>query len=149
MKARNMGIKMSRLGFVELYKALEKVVADNGSPSVSLFAARDFIDRNSDKYAKVGNIIDETVQFPVLSAVEFKPNEHGYRSDNNIYIVIRVKKLPNGKREYWLWRANRSLPRQGAKIQPDRKVSSSALRMSSSQVVNATYFANHKLPKQN
>lgn len=149
MKARDMGVKMSRVGFIELYKAMEKVVASNGGHDVSLFAARDFVERNAEKYAKVGSIVDETVQFPVLSAVEFRENEQGFRTDNNIYIVIRAKKLPNGKREYWLWRANRSLPRQGAKIQPDRKVSASALKLTSNQAVGANYFANHKLPKAN
>lgn len=151
MKPRGMKIEMSRVGFIELYRYMERLKActsGNGAtpgfpPS---FSVDEFLDRNREKFSKIGNIVDETIQFPVLSYVEFTQGENGQRRDPNTYIVIRAKKLPNGKREYWLWNTHNQVPRRvGSLIKPDRKVGGASLRAANN--ISATIFTGYKLPR--
>ena len=160
MKPKGMKIEMSRVTFGELFKYMEKVktchaaknaffaatlIQQTGLPS--LYIANDFIERNAAKYAKVGNVVDEVVQFPVLTIVRFACNEQGVTSDNNEYVVIRAKKLPSGKREYWLWRHGQRMPASGSLIRPDRKVSGASIRGTGHTVI-PDYFSGRKMPKE-
>ena len=125
------------------------LVQQAGLPS--LYIVNDFLERNATKYAKVRNIVDEVIQFPAMSIVEFKPNEQGYRPDDGQYLVLRVKKMPNGRRQYWLLDMIklRSLPtRQRRTIKAERKVMANSLcliRQANSAELNALSI--HRLPK--
>lgn len=160
MKPKSMGVKMSRMAFIELYKWLQKLgnlhamtnafdatnaIQQMGFPSK--YIVEDFLVRNEDKFAKVGNIVDEAIQFPVGSIVEFKPSEIGDRADDNVYYVIRARKTPSGKREYWLWDITNPRPLAGRRINPDRKVGSASLVASNHYNNAAAYFSGCKLPK--
>ena len=137
-KQRGMKIEMARVPLIELYKALQTQSPD-GMYKIPEYARQDFIDRNREKFNKVSQIHDELIEFPVYSVVAFRPNEDGFRSDSIEYFVSRVKKLPNGKREYWLndmggfyYRgvgdSGYSCYSDGETVYPERKVSSSKLR---------------------
>ena len=150
MKQRSMSIKMSRTAFVELYKYMESLPNQIKCPPIEpppSMCITDFVERNKEKFEKVKTKVDEPIQFPVYSIVEFKPSENGTRLDRNAYYVIRARKTPSGKREYWLWNISNPRPMANRRITPDRKVGATALVASSHFGNPNSYFSGCKLPK--
>lgn len=116
-------IEMDRFLFLELYRTMETYSTD--PKHVMKVVATDFVARNKAKYEQYNSVVDEVIAYEPRKAVVSIKNDAGKE-----YIVLRAKKLPNGKRQYWLYDINyvhaktRGLgtPRKVSASSIDRKV---------------------------
>lgn len=140
MSAKPMKIELSRSAFSDLYTFFEKCKEKKSQGNLWPFyypesAVDDFLTRNAEKYEKKAKLRDEAIAFPRFTVVgvahrgALRYDSMG-RTNCTAYVVIRIRKLPTGKREYWLSELNPLLSGRGSRVYrliPDKKVSAQTI----------------------
>ena len=116
-------IEMDRFLFLELYRAMDTYSKD---PRHELkVIALDFVARNKEKYDQYNSVVDEVIAYEPRKAVVAMKGD-----SSTEYLVLRARKLPSGKRQYWLYDVSRlksNLFTNSRGLGSPRKVSSSSI----------------------
>ena len=110
-------IEMDRFLFLELYRSMDTYSKD---PRHELkVIALDFVARNKEKYDQYNSVVDEVIAYEPRKAVVAMKGD-----SSTEYLVLRARKLPSGKRQYWL---SDVVLMMGGTYLIDRKVSASSI----------------------